>query len=88
MELRCPHCKTAFQVDENDYAAILAQVKTAEFEAEVQRRMKELLRSMADRRGGRAGGGSRCRDRLFRGHVGNNSCFYQSLKYLVTPQTI
>lgn len=43
MELRCPHCKTAFQVDENDYAAILAQVKTAEFEAEVQRRMKELV---------------------------------------------
>lgn len=43
MELRCPHCKTAFQVDENDYAAILAQVRTAEFEAEVQRRIKELL---------------------------------------------
>lgn len=43
MELRCPHCKTAFQVDENDYASILAQVKTAEFEKEVQKRMKELL---------------------------------------------
>lgn len=42
MELRCPHCKTAFQVDENDYAAILAQVKTAEFEEEVQRRIKEI----------------------------------------------
>ena len=43
MELRCPHCKTAFQVDENDYAAILAQVKTAEFKKEVQKRIKELL---------------------------------------------
>lgn len=43
MELRCPHCKTAFQVDENDYAAIFAQVRTAEFEEEVQRRIKELL---------------------------------------------
>lgn len=43
MELRCPHCKTAFQVDENDYAAILSQVRTAEFEKEVQKRMKELL---------------------------------------------
>lgn len=43
MELRCPHCKTAFQVDENDYAAILAQVKNAEFEAEVKQRIKELL---------------------------------------------
>lgn len=43
MELRCPHCKTAFQVDENDYAAILAQVKTAEFEKEVRKRINELL---------------------------------------------
>lgn len=32
-----------FQVDENDYAAILAQVKTAEFEKEVQKRIEELL---------------------------------------------
>lgn len=42
MELRCPHCKTAFQVDENEYAAILSQVKNAEFDAEIKRRMKEL----------------------------------------------
>lgn len=43
MELKCPHCNTVFQVDENDYAAILAQVKTAEFEKEIEKRMKELL---------------------------------------------
>lgn len=42
MELRCPHCKTTFQVDENDYAAIAAQVKNAEFEAEIRRRMADL----------------------------------------------
>ncbi len=42
MKLQCPHCKTSFQVDENDYAAIVAQVKNAEFEAELQRRLQEL----------------------------------------------
>lgn len=43
MELRCPNCKEIFEVNESHYAALLAQVKTAEFEAEVERRMKELL---------------------------------------------
>ncbi|MDE5924058.1 MAG: zinc-ribbon domain-containing protein, partial [Muribaculaceae bacterium] len=26
MKLQCPHCKTLFQVDESEYAAIVAQV--------------------------------------------------------------
>jgi len=42
MELRCPHCKTSFQVDENDYAAIAAQVRNSEFEAELRRRLGEI----------------------------------------------
>lgn len=42
MKLQCPHCKTLFQVDESEYAALLAQVKTNEFEAEVNRRLKEI----------------------------------------------
>lgn len=42
MKLQCPHCKTSFQVDENDYAAILAQVKNAEFDAEIERHLKAL----------------------------------------------
>lgn len=46
MELRCPHCKTAFQVDENEYAAIVAQVKSTEFEAELQIRLKEILNTV------------------------------------------
>lgn len=41
MELKCPKCNTAFQVDENDYQAIVAQVRTAEFDAELERRLRE-----------------------------------------------
>lgn len=44
MKLVCPHCKTSFQVDENDYAAIAAQVRNAEFETELARRANELNR--------------------------------------------
>lgn len=42
MKLECPHCKTTFEVDESHYASLLAQVKTAEFDAEISRRMAEL----------------------------------------------
>ena len=41
-ELKCPHCGQMFQVDEADYASIVSQVKNAEFEAEINRRMAEL----------------------------------------------
>lgn len=41
-ELICPNCKKPFSVDEADYAAILNQVKGAEFDAEVNRRIAEL----------------------------------------------
>lgn len=41
-ELICPNCKKPFSVDEVDYAAILNQVKGAEFDAEVNRRIAEL----------------------------------------------
>ena len=40
-ELKCPHCGNVFTVDENDYAALLNQVRNAEFEAELTRRMRE-----------------------------------------------
>ena len=29
-EIKCPHCGEVFKVDEQGYAAIVAQVKTAE----------------------------------------------------------
>lgn len=41
-ELKCPNCGSVFTVDESDYADILNQVKTAEFNAEVDRRVEEL----------------------------------------------
>ncbi len=40
--LKCPHCGKVFTVDENDYAALLGQVKNVEFEAELNRRVREL----------------------------------------------
>lgn len=40
--LKCPNCGNVFQVDEADYASIVNQVKNAEFEAEVNRRLTEL----------------------------------------------
>lgn len=41
-ELICPNCQKAFTVDEADYASIVNQVKNAEFNAEVDRRIAEL----------------------------------------------
>ena len=41
-ELRCPKCGSVFTVDEADYASIVSQVKNAEFNEEVNRRMQEL----------------------------------------------
>ena len=43
-ELICPNCGKPFRVDEADYAAILNQVRGNEFNAEVERRIKELHR--------------------------------------------
>ena len=41
-ELKCPKCGNVFKVDEADYAFIVSQVKTAEFEAEINHRLSEL----------------------------------------------
>lgn len=41
-ELICPNCGKPFLVDETDYASIVNQVKGAEFDAEVSRRIAEL----------------------------------------------
>ena len=43
-ELKCPKCGSVFSVDEADYALILQQVKTAEFDAEMERRVAEVNR--------------------------------------------
>ena len=41
-EIKCPKCGSAIKVDETDYAEILNQVKTAEFDEELERRLHEL----------------------------------------------
>lgn len=48
-ELKCPKCGNIFKVDEADYASIVNQVKNAEFEAEIERRLADLnLRHKAE----------------------------------------
>ena len=41
-ELKCPQCGSVFTVDEADYASIVSQVKTQEFDAEVKSRLEEI----------------------------------------------
>ena len=41
-ELKCPNCGSMFTVDEADYASIVNQVKNAEFEEELCRRINEM----------------------------------------------
>lgn len=41
-QLKCPNCGKVFQVDEADYASIVSQIKNAEFDAEVDRRLAEI----------------------------------------------
>lgn len=42
-ELKCPKCGNVFSVDEADYASIVSQIKNAEFEEELNRRIAEML---------------------------------------------
>ena len=41
-ELKCPKCGNIFTVDEADYASIVSQVRNAEFEEELHRRLGEM----------------------------------------------
>ena len=41
-ELKCPLCGSVFSVDEADYASIVSQVKTQEFDAEIKIRLEEI----------------------------------------------
>lgn len=41
-ELKCPQCGSIFAIDEADYASIVNQVKTQEFDTEVQARLTEI----------------------------------------------
>lgn len=41
-EIKCPHCGKVFSVDESEYAAILSQVRNAEFNQEIEARLHSL----------------------------------------------
>lgn len=46
-ELKCPQCGSVFSVDEADYASIVSQVKTQEFESEIKSRLEEIQKQNA-----------------------------------------
>lgn len=39
-EIKCPHCKKAFKIDEAGYADIVKQVRDSEFEAQIHERLE------------------------------------------------
>ena len=39
-EIICPHCNKAFTIDENDYAKLIAQVRTTEFAKEIHEKIQ------------------------------------------------
>ena len=47
-EIKCPNCGTTFKVDESSYAAILAQVRTKEFNQEIHDRLAEAEKQHED----------------------------------------
>ncbi len=42
-EIKCPNCGEVFTVNESQYAELLSQVRTAEFDKELHDRMKQEL---------------------------------------------
>ena len=48
-EVICPQCHTAFTIDENNYASIVKQIRDAEFESELTRRLDEISARFAEK---------------------------------------
>ena len=48
-EIICPQCHTAFTIDENNFASIVKQVRDAEFQAEIERRLEEMTARCAEK---------------------------------------
>lgn len=42
-ELKCPHCHKIFKIDETGYTNIVAQIKTHEFNQELEERLQQLI---------------------------------------------
>ena len=45
-EIKCPKCGTIFTVDESEYATLLEQVRTKEFDASVKKETDRIMRDM------------------------------------------
>lgn len=45
-EIKCPKCGTIFTVDESEYAILLEQVRTKEFDASVKKETDRIMRDM------------------------------------------
>ena len=41
-EIKCPNCKTVFQINEQDYDSIVKQIRDSEFEREIKTREKQF----------------------------------------------
>lgn len=48
-EIKCPNCGQMFTVDEAGFAAILSQVRTSEFDKEIEKREKEIKKNLEDK---------------------------------------
>jgi hypothetical protein len=48
-EVICPQCHTAFTIDETNYASIAKQIRDAEFESELARRIDEISARFAEK---------------------------------------
>lgn len=44
-QIKCPHCGKAFTVDESEYASIVKQVRDAEFERDIEERVRLVEKS-------------------------------------------
>lgn len=42
MVIKCPHCQETFEPTDNEYAAIVSQIRTAEFETQLRQRIAEI----------------------------------------------
>lgn len=42
-EIRCPHCNKAFTIDEADYAKLISQVRTSEFDKEIHEKLQSEI---------------------------------------------
>lgn len=47
--ITCPHCGTAFQVNETEYSQLLAQVRGAEFDKEIHERLERETALLAEK---------------------------------------